>query len=635
MKTSILALTLAASLSLAPRAFAQFVTFEDATSLGIDDVAITPDGRYMITRDAGFSSRTVIVDLATGAVVLDHMVSVSPHGTVAPCVDAVEASNERAVSIGAMAVVIDLTQSPMAVIAEHDLGETPRDLTITPDGRYALVRGGYAPSGGVHVIELATGDLVLDQAADIQPFQLAGNDFCDADDFHGVALSSSLAADITHIHVVEFNASAGPAIVFETIGLPPLQGRPMDVDLSDDGQWAAVRSERELAILRLDGLNTSIVQRTTSFASPIGPYLEAVFDSVWMLGDTAITVSLNDQIPARGLIDMMSASGDRWKGRLPGVPHDSVVTPDRTKFISNTDLGLALVDLSALPVGGGFIPIVAQAPGVATATGLLAGVDSVACTDDRVVSFLPSPSGTRIEVHEIVAVPALGLQPTFGTDLAGRPIDVEIATDGGFAAWTTQEEYAVADLRTATLRIRENFPTGGGFSPFPGWPWSDGAALHALHAALGGIGGVNSNAGWSSAVDLMSREAIACSPNPNGLGLLGECFALGSTRVGASDLRLEALAVPPGQMGQFIYGDGFATTTLNGALLCVGGNAARFPVLMVGSDGGVGFDVDLGTATAPGAAFTAGSTWYFQFLHRDPMSAGGIGTTNALELLLQ
>ncbi len=52
----------------------------------------------------------------------------------------------------------------------------------------------------------------------------------------------------------------------------------MDVATSPDGRLAAVRAEDEFAFLRLDGTNTSIIERLTAFPAPRLPFLDVAFD---------------------------------------------------------------------------------------------------------------------------------------------------------------------------------------------------------------------------------------------------------------------------------------------------------------------------------------------------------------------
>lgn len=627
----LLALAVPLAALVAPDAAAQFVTYAEDLSLGNDDLAITPDGRYLVTRDASLYGKTTVVELATGAVAFEYMApTVSPYGSGAPCVDAVEVTNARAVSLATTVAVIDLTGPTPTLLAEHLLGETPRDVSITPDGRFGLVRGGILPDGGVHVIELATGALVVDRPADVQSFALTGNDLCDADDDHGVALSFDSATGSTHVHVIEFDGAGGaPAIVFESIGQPGLEGRPLDVAISPNGAWAGVRSETEMAIVRLDGANSGFQRRETAFAAPVAPVGDILFDSVVMTDDALVTVSPASPLNSGGFVDILGVGGQRWSVVDRGLPHDLALTPDQRLVLLNTDLGLDLIDLDARPTLGGAFAPADSAPFAASARGLLAGLDSVVCRDDGAISLAPSAAGTRARAFAIDRSGAPRLRLALTVDLSGRPLDLALTPDGAFAAWVTQAEFQVADLRTRTVRLREFAPIIGG------WPWGDGAAAHPLHLGVGGIGQVNASFGWARAVDLVSREREVCLPGPNGSGRVGRTFALGSTRVAEGDLTLHAVGVPAQELGLFVYGDALVAPSPGGAYLCVGGQSDRTSVVLTSPAGAAELALDLGTTTAPGAGFAAGSTWLFQFIHRDMGVSAGVATASAIGLLLQ
>ena len=118
MPRSATLLTLLTSISVASIASAQFQTLEDLRSLGSDDLAITPDGHFMVSRDNALDSRTIVTDLIGGTLIFEHISTIGDQGVVGPCVDAVAVSNERAITIGRSVVVVDLTQNPPVLLAE-------------------------------------------------------------------------------------------------------------------------------------------------------------------------------------------------------------------------------------------------------------------------------------------------------------------------------------------------------------------------------------------------------------------------------------------------------------------------------------------------------------------------------------
>ena len=184
------------------------------------------------------------------------------------------------------------------------------------------------------------------------------------------------------------------------------------------------------------------------------------------------------------------------------------------------------------------------------------------------------------------------------------------------------------------------------FGTTPGWPWEDGIAMHPDHAALGGIGILNSISGWNRTADLVSRESLTCTANTNSSGFAAECFALGSTRVGAVDLELIVQGAVPDPFGAFFFGDAtqpvpmgpvpMGPVPMGSANLCFAGNVDNLPPTMTDRRGESRILLDLASVVAPGTGFLVGSTWTFQFVFRDPGSAaGGVGASDGIQLLLQ
>ena len=129
------------ALTLAGPGGAQSVLDEDTASagayqpgdiLGIDDAALTPDGRWIVARDNTINTSARIYDYVTGA-----LVTVITSGTVlggsGVVQDAVEVTNTRAVVLGNRTMILDLVPNPPVLLVDHDTGYQPRDLAITPD----------------------------------------------------------------------------------------------------------------------------------------------------------------------------------------------------------------------------------------------------------------------------------------------------------------------------------------------------------------------------------------------------------------------------------------------------------------------------------------------------------------------
>lgn len=128
--------------------------------------------------------------------------------------------------------------------------------------------------------------------------------------------------------------------------------------------------------------------------------------------------------------------------------------------------------------------------------------------------------------------------------------------------------------------------------------------------------------------------ASLCASNPNSTGVTGETQAPGSEFAADAFLLLSATQLPLSVAGYFVTSDtmgfvpNFAGSDGN---LCLGMPLYRLSdqVLSTGTSGRVGRSVD--THGLPqGQVVTAGSTWTFQFWHRDASSTSN--TTSAVSV---
>jgi hypothetical protein len=99
---------------------------------------------------------------------------------------------------------------------------------------------------------------------------------------------------------------------------------------------------------------------------------------------------------------------------------------------------------------------------------------------------------------------------------------------------------------------------------------------------------------------------------------------------------LTALGVPGGEFGQFVYGDTQQQVVYGDGFVCIGGQVARFPVQAVGSDGRAQLAVDNAGLPFGGGDLIPGTTWNFQFVHRDTASpTGSFNLTDAVSVLFE
>jgi hypothetical protein len=139
---------------------------------------------------------------------------------------------------------------------------------------------------------------------------------------------------------------------------------------------------------------------------------------------------------------------------------------------------------------------------------------------------------------------------------------------------------------------------------------------------------------WSDAFVYRLGFAAAssyCPTNPNSTGLPGSLAVAGCDSVAGDLLELTASRLPPHVLGTTFFGTNTAQQPLGDGFLCVGAPLHRLPATISDSFGTLVQNVDFGSP--PGSLVTAGRTWNFQVLYRDPGSAGaGLNTTDALSI---
>jgi FG-GAP repeat len=113
-----------------------------------------------------------------------------------------------------------------------------------------------------------------------------------------------------------------------------------------------------------------------------------------------------------------------------------------------------------------------------------------------------------------------------------------------------------------------------------------------------------------------------CTPVPNSTGATGSINFLGSNSIASNDLFLVGTQLPPNQTGIFYYGAGPNNVPYGNGIRCVSQGVFRLPVTVVGQSGGTVWLLDVTNPPSAGGQITAGSTWYFQYWHRDPFAGG-------------
>lgn len=120
-----------------------------------------------------------------------------------------------------------------------------------------------------------------------------------------------------------------------------------------------------------------------------------------------------------------------------------------------------------------------------------------------------------------------------------------------------------------------------------------------------------------------------CTVARNSTGAVARIEYVGSQSVQRSDAIVRASRLPLGTVGLFYFGSAPAQQSIPGAaaVRCVAGTIHRFPATSTDTlFGNAQQALDFAAPSSPVSSITAGSTWYFQFWHRDAL--GGVPTSN-------
>ncbi len=170
-----------------------------------------------------------------------------------------------------------------------------------------------------------------------------------------------------------------------------------------------------------------------------------------------------------------------------------------------------------------------------------------------------------------------------------------------------------------------------------------GSNFLTLRDAFGSTNGLGVRLDILHIIDIEPIGTPYCSPAvPNSTGSPGRLSALGSRRIEAQRLQVQADSLGPFQLALLIAGQqtGFvANPGGSQGNLCLGGSIGRFThaAKYADSAGSVQWDVDIRavpTPTVP-AMVVAGSTWHFQAWCRDDNPGPTSNFTDALTIQFQ
>lgn len=640
IKTSFLGL-LAPLVGLCPLLGAQSVLQNQTGSdglLGVDDAAITPDGRLIVVRDNTGVTSSRVYDAQTGAQLAVHFPTGSGGGISGVAHDAVAVTNSRAVVLGTRCQILDLVAPGTAPLADMDVGYKPRDLEITPDGTMVAIRGGRSLiglQGGLYVFDLASATQLVHAPGEPLPWTPATTEF----DVDSVAVSNEHAAFIstvgligTRVTIMDLHPPGGgpPAVVYETGSGADIDliGTPHDIAMTPDGQHVAVRSELAVALFRLNGSSTNMVWIRRLHGDP-GPFGFSAMDSVEVTNERIATISRFSNGSYGAQVDIFDLAGNQQFEVISGDPHDLAITPSGRRLVVRTHTHVYLYDLQSTS-GGENIHFLDRRPQLSSHTSYGAGMDSLQVTEEKAVSVARMDETADIRIWDITGgelqLLKFHLMPERPVDLVITPAEAKVVISGF-------SRVLVFDLQTNGLLMDFDSNAGGGY------PWCDGVVANdqtaiAMGSMTNGLPGSPAGGGWLTIVDLFDQPSVYCTSNANSTGDVAQIYATGSASVAGNNLRLVANDLPRAHFGVFVFGDGQLNAPFGNGVLCVGGQAAYFPPQLVATGGVAELLLD-STNLPPGSpVLSIGSTGNFQFLFRDPtLGPGQMNSTGGLEVL--
>jgi hypothetical protein len=129
----------------------------------------------------------------------------------------------------------------------------------------------------------------------------------------------------------------------------------------------------------------------------------------------------------------------------------------------------------------------------------------------------------------------------------------------------------------------------------------------------------------------IEQASAYCPATPNSTGAPARLSTEGCDSVTCGQLALLASQLPRRALTLPFFGTVATSAPFADGTLCVSGTIRRLPAVRASPSGDLQVDLDFGAP--PASAITAGSTWYFQVLYRDPGSGGaGLNLTHALSI---
>lgn len=128
---------------------------------------------------------------------------------------------------------------------------------------------------------------------------------------------------------------------------------------------------------------------------------------------------------------------------------------------------------------------------------------------------------------------------------------------------------------------------------------------------------------WSVTVAGCASPFTYCAATNNSAGTPALMSSTGTTSIALNNFTLVATGCPPNALGLFYYGTTAIQNAFGNGFQCVGGSTFRLGVISSSPSGLATTALNFPAIGGPGIILP-GSTWKFQFWHRDPPAGGAM-----------
>ncbi len=546
----------------------------------VGDIEFTHDDLYAVVTN--FNTR--VIRLATRSQVASLTLAATNEAAVSPVSHRLVGLNNR---FGEDLHFYSTNGGSSQVLGRALSGEepeidAPRRVTVTPDGKTALVTGNTSRS--VASFDLDTLAVTNVYGAGDRVWEIA------TDAAGTVAVVTSTGSN--RVDVIDLVAE-------QTVATLTVAERPTEVAVSADGTRAYVTSVAgtdRVHMIDLAGAASAVTARITAGQLGTIGYSGGQSSGIALSPDghtLAVCVSFADEVL---FIDTVAESVIT---RVPvgDFPIRCAWSPDGTRlFVSNTF--------------GDSVSRIAFSGATSTVTGTVNGQDGVFDLEvDDAGAFVYA---SNIGATEVVAIDASSMLEVATVNLPSAPVFMERQ---GAALFVTAGELVYRIRATGAGSL---FLAAAGVSGLP--------TDLAISPSRGFL--VTPQPGADDGIDLATfggTPVNACGPAvPNSTGLSGTMESAGWYIAGGLPLTLRAVNLPNFSWGYFLNSRTTAFTTNPGGSqgnLCLGGTVGRFATQAQnsGPNGTIQIEVDtLNLPSVPSSvAIQPGESWSFQLWYRD------------------